>query len=428
MTGDDPLERAYREHAVRLLALLARELRSFDLAEDALQDAHVAALQLWANDGVPANRAGWLLTIARRRARERVRREATLARKLPLLVTAAGDHAEPPFEEEEDVTTIPDERLRLVFTACHPALSTPAQIALTLRLVGGLSTREIARLFLVTEPTMAARITRAKRKMAEARIPYRVPSEADLPERLGSVLAVLYLIFTEGYLPSAGVRLVRVELCEEAIRLARILRELMPDEPEATALLAPMLLQHARRDARLRSGHFVRLPDQDQALWHHDEIEEGLELVVRAQRYDRSGAYALQASIAAEHTAWVRGSSTNWNAVATLYERLEQVRPSPIVRLNRAVAVAEAFGPAAALPLLDELEDELPGSYQLPVARAEFLLCLDQPEAAVAAYDRALALQTNDIVRNHLATRRAVAVRSTKSASARSSPSTPTRL
>jgi RNA polymerase sigma-70 factor, ECF subfamily len=410
LIGDEPLELAYREHAVRLLALLTRELRSLDLAEDALQDAHVAALQQWTLEGVPDNPAGWLLTVARRRARERLRRETTLARKLPLLVTEASGQAESPPEEEEDVTTIPDERLRLVFTACHQALSTPAQIALTLRFVGGLTTREIARLFLVTEPTMAARITRAKRKIAEAGIPYRVPDEADLLERLTSVLAVVYLIFTEGYAPASGPRLIRGELCDEAIRLARVLRELMPDEPEVIALLALMLLQHARRDARVEDGRLVLLPDQNRRRWHHGEIDEGLELTRHASRYDRSGAYVLQALIAAEHVPPVLEADTDWDRVVRLYEQLERVKPSPAIRLNRAIAVAEANGAAAALSLLDGLDNELPNSHQVAVVRAELLVRLDQPEAAVAAYDLALSLQANDVVRRHLTERRDDAV------------------
>jgi RNA polymerase sigma-70 factor (ECF subfamily) len=390
------VERAYREHAVRLLALLARELRSLDLAEEALQEAHVAALAQWAGGGVPANPAAWLLTVARRRARDRLRREATLARKLPLLIV---DEADPEDEDEDDVTTIADERLRLVFTACHPALAPPARVALTLRYAGGLTTREIARLFLVSEPTMAARLTRAKRKIAEAGIPYRVPADADLPERLDGVLAVVYLVFTEGYAPGAGARLVRTELCEEAIRLGRLLLELMPDEPEVRALLALMLLQHARRDARVAGGRLVRLPEQDRGRWRADEIAEGRALLGAG---GPAGPYRLQALIAAEHAAGV----TDWRAVAALYERLEAVRPSPAVRLNRAVAVAEADGPEAGLALLSGLDDALPRSHQLAAARAELLARLGRREAALRAFDRALELAGNDVVRAHLAERR----------------------
>jgi RNA polymerase sigma-70 factor, ECF subfamily len=383
---------------VRLLALLARELRSLDLAEEALQEAHVAALSQWAR-GVPANPAGWLLTVARRRARDRLRRDATLARKLPLLVT--GEAADE--EDAEDVTTIADERLRLVFTACHPALAPAARVALTLRYAGGLTTREIARLFLVSEPTMAARLTRAKRKIAEAGIPYKVPADADLPERLAGVLAVVYLIFTEGYAPARGPRLVRTELCEEAIRLGRLLLELMPTEPEVQALLALMLLQHSRRDARSAAGRLVRLPDQDRTRWRRDEIEQGRELITRASRHGPPGAYLLQALIAAEHA---REDGADWRTVAALYARLEAIRPSPIVRLNRAVAVAEADGPAAGLQLLEGLDAALEGSHQLPAARAELLRRLGRTAEAARAYDRAVALAGNDVVRAHLEERR----------------------
>jgi RNA polymerase sigma-70 factor, ECF subfamily len=387
---------------VRLLALLARELGSLDLAEEALQEAQVAALRQWAAEGVPANPAGWLLTVARRRARDRLRRDATLARKLPLLVP--GDEpAGADEDEDEAVEAIPDERLRLVFTVCHPALAVEARLALTLRYVGGLTTREVARLFLVSEPTMAARITRAKRKIAEAGIAYRVPRGADLPERLDSVLAVAYLIFTEGYFAAGGPRLLRAELCEEAIRQGRLLRELMPGEPEVEALLALMLLQHARRDARVRDGRLVRLGEQDRRLWRRDEIREGMALADRAAHGGPAGPYLVQAMIAAEHTA---PGGTDWHAVAALYGRLEQLRPSPVVRLNRAVAVAEAAGPEAGLALLDGLDDTLPRSHQLAAARAELLARLGRDEAALAAYDHALALAGNDVVREHLAARR----------------------
>jgi RNA polymerase sigma-70 factor, ECF subfamily len=348
---------------------------------------------------VPANPAGWLLTVARRRGRDRLRRDATLARKLPLLVpdAPAGE------DEEDDVTTIADERLRLFFTACHPALGRAAQVALTLRYAGGLTTREVARLFLVAEPTMAARLTRAKRKIAQAGIPYRVPADADLPERLAGVLAVVYLLFTEGYSPGAGERLVRTERCAEAIRLGRLLRELLPDEPEVTALLALMLLQHARRDARERDGRLVRLPDQDRSLWRADEIAEGLELVHRAAR-GGGGRYLVQAQIAGEHAD---ARPTDWEAVATLYARLEQLQPTPAVRLNRAVAVAEAEGAEAGLALLDGLDEDLPRSHGVALARAELLARLGRDGEARAAYDRALELAGNAVVRAHVAERRA---------------------
>jgi RNA polymerase sigma-70 factor (ECF subfamily) len=313
------------------------------------------------------------------------------------------------IDDDAQSEGIADERLRLVFTACHPALSRAAQVALTLRYVGGLPTAEIARLFLVSEPTMAARLTRAKRKIAEAGIPYRVPARPDLPERLTSVLAVAYLVFTAGYAPGGGDRLIRNELCAEAIRLGRLLFELLPRESEVTALLALMLLQHARRDARVEDGHLVLLPDQDRGRWHREEIAEALELTGRALRLGLPGPYLLQAMIAAQHALTAQASQTDWRAVAALYGQLEQLQPSPIVRLNRAVAVAEADGPAAGLELLDDLDQALPGSHQLPAARAEFLLRLDRIDDALRAYDRALALAGNDVVRSHLMERRAQA-------------------
>ncbi|HEY4276866.1 MAG TPA: sigma-70 family RNA polymerase sigma factor [Conexibacter sp.] len=427
------LDSVYRVQAGRLLALLVGELRDFDLAEDALQEAWEAAARQWPRDGLPANPGGWLLTVARRRARDRLRRAGTLARKLPLLMveeqrggspaatttTPAHDGSTPPpgasderatrLAEEDDV--IPDERLRLVFTSCHPALAPEVRLALTLRFVAGLSTREVARLLLVSEPTMAARLTRAKQKIAQSGIPYRVPRDSELPERLESVLAVVYLVFTEGYLPASGPQVVRAEVCAEAIRLGRLLRELLPDEAEPVALLALMTLQHARRDARVDAdGRIARLEDQARERWRSDEIAEGLALVEEAARRAWHGAvarpYVLEALIAAEHARAATAAATDWHVIAELYARLEQVKPSPIVRLARAVAVAEADGPAAALPLLDGVEDRLPRNPQPHVARAELLRALDRPAEARAAYDRALALAQNDAVRDHLAARR----------------------
>lgn len=302
---------------------------------------------------------------------------------------------------------IPDDRLRLVFTSCHPALAPEARLALTLRFVAGLSTREVARLLLVSEPTMQARLTRAKRKIAGSGIPYRVPRDSELPERLDSVLTVVYLLFTEGYLPASGPRLVRVEVCAEAIRLGRLLHELLPDEAEASALLALMLLQHARRDARLdEHGRLLPLADQPRERWHRAEIAEAVALARSAQRRGGGGPYALQALIASEHALAADADATNWRAIAALYERLEAVRPSPVVRLARAVAVGEADGPAAALPLLDGLDAALARSPQPHAARAELLRRLERRDEALAAYDRALALAANDAIRAHLAARR----------------------
>lgn len=383
-----------------------RELRSLDLAEEALQEAHLAAVQQW--ERPPENPAGWLLTVARRRARDRLRREATLARKLPLLVVEEETEGPetPPGEDgddDADMTTLADERLRLVFLACHPALPPEAQVALTLRYVAGLTTDEIARLFLVSGPTMAARLTRATHKLVQAGIPFRVPSEADLPARLASALAVAYLVFTEGYAPTSGSRAVREELCAEAIRLGHLLSELMPDEPEVGALLALMRLQHARRDARVHTGRLVPLAEQDRGCWKDAEIAEGLDVLAIACGHGRPGPYVFQALIAAEHTSPRR----DWRTIAALYAQLERLLPSPVVRLNRAVAVAEADGPAAGLRLLEGLEARLPRGHQLPTARAELLVRLVRPEAALACFDEAVALAANEATRAHLIARRA---------------------
>jgi RNA polymerase sigma-70 factor (ECF subfamily) len=400
----DAIEAVWREHGVRLLAVLARDLRSLDVAEEALQEAQVAALRQWPADGVPANPAGWLRTVALRRGRDRLRRDATLARKLPLLVV---DDVEPDDAEPDAVSPIADERLRLVFTACHPALAMPARVALTLRYAAGLTTAEIARLFLVPVPAMAARITRAKRKIAAAGVPYRVPADADLPDRLAGVLAVVYLVFTEGYLPASGDRLVRVELCAEAIRLGGLLADLLPDEPEVLALLALMRLQHARRDARTDAGGLVRLADQDRGRWHAEEIAAGLAELERAARRRAPGPYAIQAAIAAEHASAATAAATDWPAIAALYGQLERVAPTPAVRLNRAIAVAEAGEPERALARLEGLDGPLAGRHELPAARAELLARLGRTAAARRAYDDAVALAGNTMVRAHLAATRA---------------------
>jgi RNA polymerase sigma-70 factor (ECF subfamily) len=397
-----PVEQALREHWGRLLALLTGQFGSLELAEEALQEAFESALSAWAG-GPPDNPAGWLLVAARRRALDRLRREATLARKLPLL--AGPDLAPGPEEEvDPDVSTIPDERLRLLFTCCHPALAPEAQVALTLRCLGGLTTGEVARAFLVPEPTMAARITRAKKKIAGARIPYRVPTDAELPDRLAGVLAVLYLVFNEGYAASSGDALVRRELCEEAIRLARVLAALMPDEQEATGLLALMLLQHARRDARVdAAGRLVLLPDQDRARWDTDQVVEGLRLLTRPAGWRDPGPYLLQAAIAAEHSRARRAEHTDWATIAELYARLEGRTGSPVVRLNRAVAVAEVDGPAAGLALLDGLD--LPAFHLLAATRADLLRRLGRTAEARAEYERALGLAGNAADRDLLGRR-----------------------
>jgi RNA polymerase sigma-70 factor (ECF subfamily) len=399
----DAVEQAYREHWSRLLALLVTRLRRFDLAEDSLQDAFLAAARTWPEQGVPDRPAAWLMTAAQRRALDVLRRETTDRERLPLLVTdavvAAPDLAE--------VGAITDERLRLLFAACHPALPADARAALMLRFGAGLTTAEIARLFLVSEPTMAARLTRAKRKMAMAGIPLRRPEAADLPDRLGVMLKVVYLLFTEGYRATAGADLHRPRLAAEAIRLGYLLGELLPGEDAIAGLLALMLLQHARRDARVDDeGRLVALPNQDRGRWRQDEIERGLQLLARLGDEPTADDYHLQALIAAEHST---GGETDWPRIARLYAELERRTGSPVVRLNRAVAVAEAGSPEAALALVDGLEPALPANHLVPTVRAELLVKLGRGTEAVAAYDAALRLVRTDAERDHLHRRRAEA-------------------
>jgi RNA polymerase sigma-70 factor (ECF subfamily) len=397
----DAVEQAYREHWSRLLALLVTRLRRFDVAEDSLQDAYLAAARTWPEQGVPERPAAWLMTAAQRRALDRLRREDQDRRRLPLLVTDTPD----PVRDDDDGGDVPiaDERLRLLFACCHPALSADARAALMLRFVAGLTTAEIARLFLVPEPTMGARLTRAKRKMAVAGIPLRRPSAEDLPDRLDVVLKVIYLLFTEGYRATSGPELTRPRLAGEAIRLGYVLGELLPDEGEILALLALMILQHARRDARVDAdGRLVTLIEQDRTRWHHDEIDHGMALLRRLERM--RGDYHLQALIAAEHT---RPGPTDWPRIAGLYADLERRTASPVVRLNRAVAVAEAGSPEAALSLIEGLETALPSNHLVPTVRAELLAKLGRDDEAAAAFDQALANVRTDAERAHLQRRRA---------------------
>jgi RNA polymerase sigma-70 factor (ECF subfamily) len=387
------IERIFREEHGRVLATLIGVLGDFDLAEDALQDAIATALERWPREGTPANPAAWLVAVARNRAIDRIRRERTLERKTELLA-----RLEVLAPEEE--TAIPDERLELIFTCCHPALSLEAQVALTLRSVGGLTTDEIARAFLVPDATLAQRLVRAKRKIRDAGIPFRVPPDHLLPERLVAVLAVVYLIFNEGYGPP-----VRGELCAEAIRLAAVVATLMPDEAEAHGLHALLLLQNSRRAARVDAeGRLVLLEEQDRDLWDDEQIAAGRRALERALALNRPGPYQLQAAIAALHTE----PETDWRQIALLYRRLDELAPSPVVRLNGAVAAAMAEGPEHGLELIARIEG-LDDYHLLHAARGDLLRRLGRSREAAAAYERALELAPKDLERRFLESRLAEA-------------------
>jgi len=399
----------FRAERAIVLAALIRQVGDFGLAEDAVQDAFEQAVTAWRRDGVPANSGAWITTAARRRAIDRLRRNRSVADRAERLAELMRLDEQTEEATMDDESTIVDDQLRLIFTCCHPALDISARTALTLRALGGLTTGEIARAFLVAEPTMGKRIVRAKRKIADAHIPYRVPADEELPERLRGVLRVVYLIFNEGYVATEGDRLVREDLCGEAIRLGELLIRLMPDEPEVWSLSALMLLHDARRAARVDAdGRYIALHDQDRSLWDADRIRAGRERLERAIRLGRPGEYQVQAAIAALETEAPSSEAVDWPQIAELYGALAVLNPSPVIELNRAVAVGLASGPEAGLALLEPLLDEpaLERYQPLQAAHADLLRRSGDVAGAVRAYEQAIALTANAVEREELERRR----------------------
>lgn len=398
-------ESVFREESGKIIAALIRLSGSFDRAEDAVQEAFISALAAWPKTGIPSNPGAWMMTTAHRKLIDQVRREQTVRDKEDSVRYEIEAFSKPnQVELESDAMHLPDDRLRLIFTCCHPALSSESQIALTLRTLGGLSTPEIAKAFLLPEPTLAQRLVRAKRKIQEAHIPYEVPNADRLPERIASVQAVIYLIFNEGYAAASGAHLIRTDLCAEAIRLARVLNELMPNHGENLGLLALMLLHDSRREARTRDRQLVTLEEQDRSLWDQNEISEGLALVERAFRLGRPGAYQLQAAIGALHSEAKKPEQTDWEQIAGLYERLFALNPSPVIALNHAVAIAMTAGWEAGLKRIDVLgaSGELDSYYLFHAARADLFRRLNRRKEAAEAYRKALALTTNGVEQEFL--------------------------